>query len=363
LKSITFVLPSVKSGGGNRVVLELANELVLRGYQVDIICPNNSNGKIPYDLSDKVRLIKVGCYKNTIFSKLKNMLLLFLKINRIYRGNILIFTDPLMSIFTPMIRSNKIIRFIQADDYNLFDDLMLLKNKYILYIYKLLTRISYKYKIEYIFNSNYTYMKFVEYSNRKGVKRIIVHPAVNNKVFKNEEIRDEHDVNIALVARKHPMKGLADFLDPYNNGEIHGVSSVFLISHDDLTSFDLTKITLICPKNDQDISYFMNKANIFISTSWSEGFGLPALEAMSCGCSVLISNSGGVTEYAKDGKNCLLFEPRNKEDLVKKLNFLIVNEKKRVRLSKNATIESKKFSWKCSADQLLDFLIILDKKS
>lgn len=63
-----------------------------------------------------------------------------------------------------------------------------------------------------------------------------------------------------------------------------------------------------------EIAYYMNLSHIFISTSWWEGFGLPPLEAMACGCAVILSNSGGVNEYAQLDDNCLMFDPRNEKN-------------------------------------------------
>jgi len=70
---------------------------------------------------------------------------------------------------------------------------------------------------------------------------------------------------------------------------IHGIDNVFIISHDDLSEFNLKNVKCIKPKNDKEIAFYMNKSHIFISTSWWEGFGLPPLEAMACGCAVILT--------------------------------------------------------------------------
>lgn len=356
MEKIVFVLPSIKTGGGNRVVIELANQLIIQNINVDIVYPNNSTDINTFEVSEKVSFIKIG--KNSIskIDKLKNLFTTFSYLNKNYKNEIIIFTDPIMSLFISIVRNNKLYRFIQADDYRIFDDLLVLKNKFFLIIYKVLTKISYLYKVEYLFNSKYSFDKFIEVSKRDDIAYNLVHPSINKRVFFNQNIRKDNEINICIVARKHPLKGFIDFIKPFHGGNIHGIDNVFVISHDDLSDFDLSNVTLIKPKNDEEIAYYMNISHIFVSTSWWEGFGLPPLEAMACGCAVLLTDAGGVNEYAVPNENCLMYEPKKQEELVDKLNLLIKDRKLQKKLSNNALHSVENFSWKNSKKQLLDIV-------
>jgi len=357
MEKIVFVLPSLKTGGGNRVIIEIANELVKLGIDVDIIYPNNSNDINTFKVSKEIKIIKIGKYKNNNIQKLKNLFSVLFYLNKNYRDENIIFTDPIMSLFIPIVRNNRLYRFIQADDYRIYDDLLVLKNKFFLTIYKVLTKISYSYKVQYLFNSKYTYNQYIKIS-KKIIDYKLVHPGINHQIFFNRNIRKDTEINICLVARKHPWKGFIDFIKPFNEGKIKGIDNVYVISHDDLSDFDLKNVILIKPKNDDEIAYYMNISHIFISTSWWEGFGLPPLEAMACGCSVILTNAGGVNEYAKPNENCLMYQPKDQKQLVSHINSLVNDPELRNKLAKNAIATAKTFSWEKSAKQLLSNLLV-----
>jgi glycosyltransferase involved in cell wall biosynthesis len=73
---------------------------------------------------------------------------------------------------------------------------------------------------------------------------------------------------------------------------------------------------------------------------------------MACGCAVILTDAGGVNEYAKPNKNCLMYEPKNITELKEKLLLLIYNPDLRKKLSQNGLETAKEFSWGKSAEQL-----------
>lgn len=77
---------------------------------------------------------------------------------------------------------------------------------------------------------------------------------------------------------------------------------------------------------------------------------------MSCGCAVITSKSGGVNEFAKENKNCLLFEPKNEHELSKKLSLLIQDALLRNELAVEGIQTAAFFDWKKSSEQLLNIL-------
>jgi len=94
------------------------------------------------------------------------------------------------------------------------------------------------------------------------------------------------------------------------------------------------------------------RSDIFLSTSRGEGFFLPALEAMASGCLVVMTDSGGIREYARDNFNCLLVK-KPKEIVEKSLiETILDNNSLRKKLILNGLVTAKKFTWEKAIYQL-----------
>lgn len=66
---------------------------------------------------------------------------------------------------------------------------------------------------------------------------------------------------------------------------------------------------------------------------------------MGSDCAYLISNSGGVNEYAVNHVNCLMYEPENFCEMVTKLNDLILNISLQKKLREEGNLTVKNFNW------------------
>lgn len=61
------------------------------------------------------------------------------------------------------------------------------------------------------------------------------------------------------------------------------------------------------------LSRLYSRATLFLDGSLFQGFGRCGLEAMACGAACVLTNEGGVSEYAVDSENCLLVRPGEPE--------------------------------------------------
>jgi GT2 family glycosyltransferase len=104
-----------------------------------------------------------------------------------------------------------------------------------------------------------------------------------------------------------------------------------------------------------------SEANVFLDGSDFQGFGRCGLEAMACGVACVLTGVGGVTEYAKDGKNALIVPPRDPELFAQAITKILKDSDLRQRLVKAGFSTVKAYCHKREAKQTLDyFLKILD---
>ncbi len=88
-----------------------------------------------------------------------------------------------------------------------------------------------------------------------------------------------------------------------------------------------------------------NEASIFLTPSWSEGWGLPASEAMMCGDAVVATDIGGHREFCINEVTSLLSSPRNPEALANNILRLIEDQSLRVSLAHGGHQHIQQFTW------------------
>lgn len=101
-------------------------------------------------------------------------------------------------------------------------------------------------------------------------------------------------------------------------------------------------------------------AYALVYPSLFEGFGIPILEAMTCGVPVIVSETSSMPEVA--GKAGLLVNPNQPEDIAAKMMAIYKDEELRSHLIKNALAQKDKFNWGESAEKLWQVLWAAAKK-
>lgn len=82
-----------------------------------------------------------------------------------------------------------------------------------------------------------------------------------------------------------------------------------------------------------------------------EGFGLPIVEAMRCGCPVIATNYGAMKEVA--GGAALLINPQSQPAIISAIQQLATNIKQREILIKKGIKKANEFKWQETAEQIL----------
>jgi len=352
---LVWIAQDLHIGGGQRVICELSKQLADRGHEITILYPKGRGG---FNLPDSIEIIEFGLSVNS------SMLSIILNIPSALAAcpecDWVLCSMP-VSAFTGFaaskLRSARMLYYVMNDEYIIFDDRSLMKSDLLLGIYHGLTDLAHKLPVDIAVNSQWTGTRIRR--RNPGDFPVIPH-GVDIDLFtpEGDKLKRDDRLLVMTVGRRHHWKGLDDLIQALNLlAEKEQPFQLWIISQDDL---DLSKARfdtkVIKPKNDIEIARALRSADLFVHPSWFEGFGLPPLEAMACGTTCVITDCGGVLEFAVDGKNCLLSPVRKPEKLSESIAKLLSDEKLRTKFIKAGLKTAAEFTWKSAADRLENLL-------
>jgi glycosyltransferase involved in cell wall biosynthesis len=102
----------------------------------------------------------------------------------------------------------------------------------------------------------------------------------------------------------------------------------------------------------RDLVALYNLAEVFVLPSLYEGFGFPPLEAMACGCPVIVSNRGSLPEVVGDA--AVVIDPESEDSIVAAIRAVESNQSLRASLVRRGLERVKSFSWKTAAATTLE---------
>jgi glycosyltransferase involved in cell wall biosynthesis len=111
-----------------------------------------------------------------------------------------------------------------------------------------------------------------------------------------------------------------------------------------------------------EVPALYNLADAFVFPSIYEGFGLPILEAMACGCPVITSTTGYAPEVAGDA--ALLVDPYRPDDIAAAMRRVLNDPVYRAQLVETGLRHVKAFSWKkCARETVSLFESLVESHS
>ncbi|MGB9679516.1 MAG: glycosyltransferase [Thermoanaerobacteraceae bacterium] len=337
--NITY-LPIVNGvTGGMRIIYEQINRLIERGHNVEAISYYGNPDW--FDLKLNVKKISLGEKVEKYISNTDAIVYTFW--NQWYEINNL----------------DNTLFLIQGDEF-LFDD-----NKLDTSLQETVTN-SYIYS-ESKFLAVSRFLKETIQGKYNRNCTVIKNAIDTEKFYCNSEIKKGDKIRIIIVGNAMlKFKGFDDILKAFNIVKDKGYDFEVIWITQSQPEINLEKYIRVYVNPPQEkISELYKEADIYVAGSYYEACPLPPLEAMASECAVVTTNNGGVTEYAKDGYNCLMVNPGDFYGLAEKIIQLIKDKDLRKKLVKNGLETVKKFTWNKAIDVLEDTLTenYLDVKS
>ncbi|MDK2819041.1 MAG: glycosyltransferase family 4 protein [Spirochaetota bacterium] len=192
-------------------------------------------------------------------------------------------------------------------------------------------------------------------------KKVVVLPLWLNSEFDleiNKEINEDNDSYILTVASLDPRKNYISLLHSFiglnkknvNLYAVGGNSKNFARDIEYNVFREHSSISFLGRCKDKELIQLYNRAMFYCSMSFYEGFGLPTLEAMACGCPLLLSDIPSHREVAGDA--AIYADPNNPYEIQQKMIEIINNTE----LRKDLVIKGKERVLLFQKDQTLQIL-------
>ncbi|WP_179344643.1 glycosyltransferase family 4 protein [Winogradskyella ursingii] len=321
-----------KMTGVQRYAFEICNRLPKRigEEEVVLVLPEE---KVINNLNSDIRITPVGKFKGQLWEQID--LPVFLKKN----GN------PLLINFVgigPVLYKNKLMF--------LYDLAFRHHPKWFTYQFQK----SYNYLIpkslrnsrKVVTDSHYVKRDIVETYKILDDKIDVIYAAPSLK-FINKKLRKEKI--ILTVSSLDPRKNLKRVIESFNEIDSEYKLVIVGAKNKSFSKTDLSggnnndNIIFTGYLTDKELIDFYNRAELFIYASLFEGFGIPPLEAQSCGCACLISNVTSLPEVY--GNSVEYFDPYSTQSIRNKIKEVIGNKEKIHELRELGLKNSRRFSW------------------
>ncbi|HLG31835.1 MAG TPA: glycosyltransferase family 1 protein [Ignavibacteriaceae bacterium] len=168
----------------------------------------------------------------------------------------------------------------------------------------------------------------------------------------------EKDNYILYVGRINQMKNIGALLTAYSM-IYKKINHDLVVISDDKNSLEreinkanlndevVQRIIFKENVNEEEKIKIMSRASMLVSPTLYEGFGLPPIEAMACGCPVIVSNTSCIPEVC--GGAALYIDPYNTNSIATAIVELIENENLRAKLIERGLTRVRGFRWEFSA--------------
>ncbi len=352
---INFILPTVELSGGVKVVFEYANRLQKRGHQVCVIYPKQNLGFTwpcrewynPYRLAHGV-LQTIRKYKSEAVSRgqlswfnLEAKLLQVPALDQKYipDADVVVATHWGTAYYVHSYPQSKGRKFYLIQHYE------------VLFGRKDKVEQTYKMGLNNIVISSWL-KNIVE---RLGGKVAALIPdGIDFEVFYPEPAsRLDDKVRILMAYRFEEWKGLKDGLKAYDivKKKYPGIELVMfgpLPQRNELPK----EVEFNIMPNRESLRKIYNSCDIFVSPSWSEGFGLPSLEAMACKRAVVATRTGAMFDFALDGLTALLSQPQDIRSLAGNILRLVEDKALRTKIAEGGYNHIKRLTWTKAVDEI-----------
>ncbi len=318
---ITYIMVWTKVCGGSKIILEYANRLAKKGHKINIVTYDEKPTWFP--LLDEVNFIRVPNDEDIE--------------NYIPNSDVVVSTS--WKCIRKAVKSKKgPVAFFEQGGSHLFelDKLSDRKKEVVANRMKLPPFI---YTV-----SQYSVDKIKELYCKDAS---IIYNALETSVFyPREKERKAENTSITIVGSEDfKFKNIKEILEVIRElKEKYPIKLNWITQTEPTINKEEGKEAIVNPPQ-KVIGDVLRDTDIYVCNSEYESFGLPTLEAMTCGAVVITTDTGGMKDFVIDGENALVIRHHDENDMREKIERLINNKDLSQRISKNGMKTASRFNW------------------
>ncbi|MBI4654810.1 MAG: glycosyltransferase family 4 protein [Nitrospirae bacterium] len=270
-------------------------------------------------------------------------------------------TGPLINFFSaPLFKKNHVVTMHDASVF----DMPSAYSKFFVFFYQNAFRIWGRRARNLITESDFSRNRLAYYCNIpadafsiiSGGHEHIIHVKSDDTVFERYNI-NRRKPYLLMLGSMNANKNFAGFISALEY--LRGIEIAAIIVGGSNSRVFQKKYIPFSPSvkhighiSDGEARALYENALCLVFPSFYEGFGLPPLEAMACGCPVIVSHVASLPEVC--GNAVIYCDPYNSVDIAEKIKQVIDNPLLRERLRNEGLKHAQQFTWQKSAIQLID---------
>jgi len=170
--------------------------------------------------------------------------------------------------------------------------------------------------------------------------------AINSNEFFIINPKEKHPYHIMMLYHHHKIKGAKDGLSVLKSAKRANpnIKAVLIAPRKPIHKIP-DWIKVVIRPSVEELRNLYNSSKIFLHTSYWEGWGLPVMEAMACGCAIVATGNRGVREYLVHQNNALISDIGDVKSLTDQVLLLLNDTEFRNNLSQKGIELVKNYSW------------------
>lgn len=214
--------------------------------------------------------------------------------------------------------------------------------------------------------SQNTKSDLIKYLNIPAEMITVVYNGIDHHIFKPVELKPFDEPYILYVGSERARKNLNRLLEAFSTLKegFKGLKLVKIGTPGRSAAFrkrTIRQIESLGLNEDvifvdwaarNDLPAYYSSASLLAYPSLYEGFGLPPLEAMACGCPVVTSNTSSLPEVVDDA--AITVDPYDIDALTNAMREVLTNNGLRKSMVEKGLKQAKKFSWDKTAEETME---------